>query len=890
MSTAEAHYTSVESGPTGIPGFQFVRVSPGLRPALLRRIERLLAYEPPPAMPVRPEPGELADFPVSLSHTRLTADTTVLSRTVYVGRDHSGRYGNYYAHALVLSGPLPPRPLPVDAWASSSWQTGPDGDDGHDTAPSASGPHGFPRTDGAPPPDRLTAFARRHRDRVAAVLTDIRHALEEDGDSRVVLVGSSAEAAHWIALACHSLPADLAEQLTFTTYTRRPDLSPHHVIGVTEDCDLSFADAGARERYRVHRAGAAAGSGTAPLTWAVAAAALWDAGEGESVRAAVAAVGSERSPAERVRALGGALACAALAGGIELPATAVPDAASWCRDRVDEHPRAWWEALISALTARGPLRPEAAQGLATALEERFDPDTTAPLLAAALDALPALLVDEPDDPALREVLRWARVRLAAARDDRVLRAARSGLRKALTREGAPVHVRLELLRLTDTLVQPRLQEEHAARLLVPALLDDTDPRSAAGTATGTRADDGHAGVAAIGALLAEPGQAASRSAVLRALDTRAREDPVPVLRLAAHPDAARLLDPPPPDLRALRAVQRLVAARRDAAAHGRPAGDAASAHDDTAELALVADALAPGGEPDGASVRLALRMVWAGCGPDTGRAARLLRAYPCPEVAEAASALVVGAQRPHRRVTALADLLMDHYLDVFPSWHRPVVELVALTGRLRRVDRGAGTDRVVRRHMELLLSHAGRGPLGEDAARAVVDRVLDPDGFAADDRTFALEFAEFAARATPELAEAYTRRARAALPSVLHGDHRMCAAHAWLWWARGGSPAWEAARGALLDQVLAPALRTLRPALRREACALIGAVDPDTAEQVRSWMEPGTPGRGRPLGIGTVLRRVSPVSARARTDRSAHPAHPARPAHLAPPAPGGPGR
>jgi hypothetical protein len=591
-----------------------------------------------------------------------------------------------------------------------------------------------------------------------------------------------------------------------------------------------------------------------------------------------------------VRALGGALACAALAGGIELPATVVPDAASWCRDRVDEHPRAWWEALLGALTARGPLRPEAAHGLATALEDRFDPGTTAPLLAAALDALPALLVDEPDDPALREVLRWARVRLATARDDRVLRTARSALRKALTREGAPVHVRLELLRLTDTLVQPHLQEEHAARLLVPALLDDTDPRSAAGTATGARADDGRAGVAAIGALLAEPGQAASRSAVLRALDTRAREDPVPVLRLAAHPDAARLLDPPPPGLRALRAVQRLVAARRDATADGRPAEDAASANDDTAELALVADALAPGGEPDGASVRLALRMVWAGCEPGTGRAARLLRAYPCPEVAEAASALVVGAQRPHRRVTALADLLMDHYLDVFPPRHRPVVELVALTGRLRRVDRGAGTDRVVRRHMELLLSHAGRGPLGEDAARAVVDRVLDPDGFAADDRTFALEFAEFAARATPELAEAYIRRARAVLPPVLHGDHRMCAAHAWLWWARGGSPAWEAARGALLDQVLAPALRTLRPALRREACALIGAVDPDTAEQVRSWMEPGAPGRGRPLGIGTVLRRVSPVSARARADRSAHPAHPTRSARLAPPARGGPGR
>ncbi|GAB2503114.1 GTPase-associated protein 1-related protein [Nocardiopsis aegyptia] len=895
MSTAEAHYTSVESGPTGDPGFQFVHVSPGLRPALLRRIERLLSYEPPPAMPVRPDPAELSDFPVALSHTRLTNDTTVLSHTVYVGRDHTGRYGNYYAHALVLHGARGSGALPIDTWGSSLWRTaaqdaradtrtGP----AADTAPQAEAGstagggtadrhavQGLPHGPALLSPDRLTAFARRHPGRVAAVLTDVLRALDEDGgaDRQVVLVGSSTEAAHWIALACHSLPADLAERLTFTTYTRRPDLSPHHVIGVTEDCAAAVADNASADRYRVHRSTGPdldPAPGTAPITWAVAAAALWEAGHGDLLRETVSAdppdppdPSGPPTPGppltRRVQDLGGALACAALAEGIGLPAEAASAALSWCRERVDEHPRAWWATLIAALTAGAPPRPEPVRDLATALERRFDSALTAPLVAAALGSLPALLVDEPDHADLREVLRWARSRLGATGEDRLLRPARRALQDALTRDGTPVHVLLDLFRLSDVLVQPHLQEEHAVRLLVPPLLDGGPAR------------------AEVAALLGEPGQARSRSVVLRALDTRARDEPGPVLELVAQDAPAWLLDPPPPPLRALRAVQRLVAARRGA--HGTRADDdrapAARPEDtgraDLDEFALVAETLAPGGEPDGASVRLALRMVWAGSAPDPGRAARMLRACPHPDVAEAASALVVGAPRPHRRVTALADLLMDHHLDLFPSRHRPVVELVALTGRLRDVDRGTGTDRVVRRHMELLLSRAGRGPLGEDAARAVVDRVVDPEGFAAADRVFALEFAEFAARATPELAAAYIRRARAELPPALRGDHRMCAAHAWLWWSRGGTPAWESARDTLLEQVLAPALRALRPARRRDAYALIEAVAPDTAAQVRSWMARGAPGRVRPGGLGTVLRRVGPGRVRAPADRSARP-------------------
>ena len=80
MTLLELHYTSAEQGLGGSPGFQFVQLSPGLDPGVCRQVESLLAYEPPRTAPSQPTQAQIADFPVSLSHTLLTGGAAVLCR------------------------------------------------------------------------------------------------------------------------------------------------------------------------------------------------------------------------------------------------------------------------------------------------------------------------------------------------------------------------------------------------------------------------------------------------------------------------------------------------------------------------------------------------------------------------------------------------------------------------------------------------------------------------------------------------------------------------------------------------------------------------------------------------------------------------------------------
>src|SRR5918992_4498656 len=96
----QLHYTSARSGPSGRAGFQFVAATPGLPPGALTTVVPYLTYRPPPDAPLSPGPDELAGFPVAFSYD-LASDHALLVRCRYLGRDYSGRYGNFLAHAVV---------------------------------------------------------------------------------------------------------------------------------------------------------------------------------------------------------------------------------------------------------------------------------------------------------------------------------------------------------------------------------------------------------------------------------------------------------------------------------------------------------------------------------------------------------------------------------------------------------------------------------------------------------------------------------------------------------------------------------------------------------------------------------------------------------------------
>jgi hypothetical protein len=185
MTLLEMHYTSAEHGLGGSPGFQFVQLSADVDPGICRQVESLLAYEPPRTAPSQPTPAQIADFPIALSHTLLTGGAAVLCRATYTGTDYSGRFGNFYAHALYLpGGPGDLGPvLPIDTWASASWRTVP---------PTAAIPAASRMEPGeAITRETLLAFTKQRHDQLAAVLTDIMNSFGRRGPQVILAEGQS---------------------------------------------------------------------------------------------------------------------------------------------------------------------------------------------------------------------------------------------------------------------------------------------------------------------------------------------------------------------------------------------------------------------------------------------------------------------------------------------------------------------------------------------------------------------------------------------------------------------------------------------------------------------------------------------------------------------------
>ncbi|MGI5340968.1 GTPase-associated protein 1-related protein [Streptomyces sp. CA-181903] len=418
MTLQQLHYScsSAASGP------RFTAASPDLPALLLGETEPLLTYEPPDAAPAsapaREVPAaaagrtastdptaftdsttftdstatsgstafadptatsgsgvdadELTELPIVFSHNRLSDGTRLLCRTVCTGTYLRGRRHAFHAHAVRLTqdGPLPGGLLPIEAWESPSWA---------DTTPD----------DGVPVP--LAAFAPARRigkegllrfvtaraERLEPFLTDVR-ALFRSPDSPQLLVieRDTTRIAHWIAVASAVLPREHAHRLTFTTYTRRPLLARHQIVGALPGSDFDYAHVAADRRYRVHDC---AGGQSSPVRdepdpWAVVAARVLLAGK--------PALFTE---AARLRTVGdrdtthdaGRLAAVALREGIVLDSAGRAAAARWARQhgRHTADDRAAGadvpNAVIAALARGGTPRTSAEWAALAELAEQF---------------------------------------------------------------------------------------------------------------------------------------------------------------------------------------------------------------------------------------------------------------------------------------------------------------------------------------------------------------------------------------------------------------------------------------------------------------------------------------------------------------------------------------
>ncbi|MBC2876918.1 MULTISPECIES: GTPase-associated protein 1-related protein [Streptomyces] len=409
MTLQQLHYScsSAASGP------RFTAASPDLPALLLGETEPLLAYEPPDAAPasapahgsaaVVADPavvagptavsgtpgisgpdavtGELADLPVVFSHNRLSDGTRLLCRAVCTGTYLRGRRHAFHAHAVRLTqdGPLPGGLLPIEAWESPSWA---------DTTPDDGVP--IPLAAFAPArrigKEGLLEFVTARAERLEPFLTDVR-ALFRSPDSPQLLVieRDTTRIAHWIAVASAVLPREHAHRLTFTTYTRRPLLARHQIVGALPGSDFDYAHVAADRRYRVHDC---AGGQSSPVRdepdpWAVVAARVLLAGKPALfTEAARLRTAGDRDTTHDA----GRLAAVALREGIALDSAGRAAAARWARqhgqlplgDRTDRADGAVPGAVIAALARGGTPRTPAEWAALAELAEHFGPLTDHP--------------------------------------------------------------------------------------------------------------------------------------------------------------------------------------------------------------------------------------------------------------------------------------------------------------------------------------------------------------------------------------------------------------------------------------------------------------------------------------------------------------------------------
>ncbi|MEU1778552.1 MULTISPECIES: GTPase-associated protein 1-related protein [Streptomyces] len=406
MNLQQLHYTSTATTAPDGSGFRFTAASPELPITLLGEAEQLIGYEPPHDAPDCPSTEELADFPVAFSHNRLSDGSRLLCRTVRTGPGRAGRHGNFHAHAVRLpeGARLPGGLLPIEAWESPSWS---------DRTPEGGAPEPLAGFVPARRIDKqgLLEFVRARAERLEPFLADVRTLFRTpDAQQLLVIERDSAATAYWVAVASAVLPRDLADRLTFTTYTRHPMLARQQIVGAFPDADFDHVSASAQHRYRVHDC---TGGPSSPARaerdlWASVAARIWLAGQpalfAEATRrtGVPLGLGGGRGPGDECDRL----AALAAREGIPLDSNGRTAAARWARghapgDSLDTALRA---RLLATLAAGGTDRTPEEWTVLAALTEEFAAPSCRSAAAPLRRDLRAELVraaDSPDTPLVR---------------------------------------------------------------------------------------------------------------------------------------------------------------------------------------------------------------------------------------------------------------------------------------------------------------------------------------------------------------------------------------------------------------------------------------------------------------------------------------------------------
>jgi hypothetical protein len=234
MTVRQLHYTSCEDGLEGIQGFQVSAMTPGTPRPLVELAVRASAYEPGPGLVGRLHEHDLSAFPVAFGYAAAGRGAAVF-QSRYTGADFTGRMGNYFAHALLFDdverelGDV----LPIDLWRSQEWV------DSRITGSALPELTSFRPGDEANEANtRRFVLTGGDTNALEQVISGTQRALSGGRGRLVLVVPDDRSAALWVAATCRSLPHPLCLDVSFTTYTARPEESGALLSCTTPDVRL----------------------------------------------------------------------------------------------------------------------------------------------------------------------------------------------------------------------------------------------------------------------------------------------------------------------------------------------------------------------------------------------------------------------------------------------------------------------------------------------------------------------------------------------------------------------------------------------------------------------------------------------------------------------------
>jgi hypothetical protein len=243
MKVLQLFYTSCETGISLRSGFQTYSMSEGITEPERYEIERYSVYIPPHHLPSQPSASEIKTlFPTALTFFQLSSGRYGVCQTKYVGQDYSGRYGNYFCHALIFEKGQAPF-YPIQLWESEIFQSQLPNSSINEIPPplptlevSELQQHLNPNLQAS----QIAQFlSQENRETIfPKLLTAIID--YENSQRRLMLCDQDNNIPYWIATLTMAFPIRLAHTLQFTTYTYHPE-EQNLLLCSTPSVGTSFA-------------------------------------------------------------------------------------------------------------------------------------------------------------------------------------------------------------------------------------------------------------------------------------------------------------------------------------------------------------------------------------------------------------------------------------------------------------------------------------------------------------------------------------------------------------------------------------------------------------------------------------------------------------------------